>query len=162
MALELREVIPTEYCRAPEVQYFLERCVLFRTRGGPAEGGGVRGGAPPSFTLVAGMATKRSNPVDLSDEVTEETCWMALGPTGWLACNPEWKAPLNAALKDGTLHLRLQHHYQNAKGKWKTTWYSIDLTDINDMKQKNEDSGTERQLAAFRQAKLVASALTLV
>ena len=82
MVLKLREVIPTEYCRGPEVQYFLERCVLFRTRGGPAEGGGVRGCAPLPFTLAAGMATKRSNPVDLSDEVTEETCWMVLRPKG--------------------------------------------------------------------------------
>ena len=40
--------------------------------------------------------------------------------------------------------------------------YSIDLADINDMKQKNEDSGVERQLAVFREAKLAASAATLV
>ena len=84
-----------------------------------------------------------------------------IGAESWLACNPEWKAPLDAALKDGTLHLRLQHHYQNAKGKWKTTWYSIDSTDINDMKQKNEDSGTERRLAVFRQVKLVAMDFSL-
>ena len=108
------------------------------------------------------MATKRDNPIEVSDEATEETHWMHLGPEGWLACNAEWKAPLDEALKEGALNLRLEHRWQNWKGNWRTTLYSIDLTDINDMKQKNEDSGTESQLSAFRQAKLVASALTLV
>ena len=107
------------------------------------------------------MPPKRANPVELSEEVTEETCWMILGPKGWQAVNPEWKAHLDEALKEGTMHLRLEHHYQNAKGQHKRTWYTIDLTDINDMKQKNEDSGTERRLAVFRQVKLVASAAVL-
>ena len=107
------------------------------------------------------MATKRSHPVEPSEEVAEETCWMTLGPKGWLACNPEWKAPLDEALKDGTLHLRLEHHYQNTRGQQKKTWYTIDLTDIDDMKQKNEDSGTERRLAVFREVKLVAMDFSL-
>ena len=87
---------------------------------------------------------------------------MHLSPKGWLACSWEWKEPLDEALKDGTQNLRLQHHWKNRKGEWKSSWYSIDLTDIDNMKQTNEKSGVERQLAVFREAKLAEAAATQV
>ena len=83
---------------------------------------------------------------------------MHWGPKGWQACNERWKEPLDEALKDGTLNLRLQHNWQTSRGNWNLTWYEIDFTDIDNMKQKNEDSGKERRLAVFRQKRLVESA----
>ena len=68
------------------------------------------------------MAMKRDNVVEVSGDSTEASVWVHLSPKGWLACSWEWNEPLNEALKDGTLNLKLSHDSQNAQGKWKKTW----------------------------------------
>ena len=122
--------------------------------GDGADGGPEDAGVPME---VEEEPLTRDHPVEYEPKDPVEDVWMAEAPgKGWIECDPTWKAAIDAALKDGTLKLRLPHVYRNTWGEEVTSWYTIDLKDIDAVSQTNEASGTVREMALFRRMKLKA------
>ena len=68
----------------------------------------------------------------------------------WIECGAEWVQPIYLALQDGTTTLRLPRVYRNKHGEEVTSWYAVDLTDINAISQQNESSGTRNERRLMR------------
>ena len=45
--------------------------------------------------------------------------------------------------------------FRNRRGEEVTSWYTIDLRDVNEISQTNNASGTRREMALFRKVRLI-------
>ena len=88
--------------------------------------------------------------------VINEVWMVECGDAEWIECDPEWKFPIFWALWDGMMTLQLSSVYQNHNehGEDVKSWYTLDLTNINAITQRNHTSGICRKMACFQKIEL--------